>query len=57
MERIVKYEGSDRHLGHACERYALYRYFELGSKPRIEVSVDLHDVDADRIIQWLAERL
>lgn len=55
VERIVK---------RPQELYSLYRYFMLGvdmvdgsATARCEVSVDLADVDADTIIQHLAERL
>jgi len=37
--------------------YYLYRYFTFGDNPTINVSVDLDGVDADRVIQHLAERL
>ena len=53
IERIVKYttHRADEEL------YALYRYFTLGINRPIEISIDLQDVDADRVIQHLAERL
>ena len=37
--------------------YSLYRYFTFGDNPTINVSVDLNEVDADHVIQYLAERL
>ena len=55
VERDVKYDGAV---------YSLFRYFEIGmvmdadsASVRTVVSVDLQDVDADRVIQHLAERL
>lgn len=66
VERIVKYEGRHPHLGTACTLYSLFRYFELGTElnnagkiasAQTVVSVDLQEVDADRVIQHLAERL
>lgn len=54
VERILKMDGL----------YWLHRYFMLGvdmvdgsASARCEVSIDLENVDADRIIQHLAERL
>lgn len=54
VERIVK----------VWDRYSLYRYFEMPTRYEgneastpIVVSVDLSGVDADTIIQHLAERL
>lgn len=48
VERIIKVVNS----------YYLYRYFTLGGNDHnIFVSVDLQAVDADHIIQHLAERL
>ena len=53
VERIVKYG----------DGYYLYRYFEIGGIKngtyvfKVMVSVDLVDVNADRIICELAERL
>ena len=55
VERIVKCKT------HRAEEelYSLYRYFTLGDRfgTEVHVSVDLQDVDADRVIQHLAERL
>lgn len=56
VERIIKVQ---RPLGtdpRAIEsRYTLYRYFLIGSQ--WQVSVDLESVDADRMIQEMAERV
>lgn len=53
VERVVKYTPAypNRTV------YSLYRYFTLGDEPNVHVSVDLQEVDADRVIQHLAERL
>ena len=49
IERILKFDGE----------YYLFRYFMLRSlgKEEVCVSADLQAVDADRVIQELAERL
>ena len=58
VERIFKYRASD-----SMEMiYSLHRYVQLGlDSPgigiRVECSIDLQDVDADRVIQFLGERL
>ena len=46
-EHIVKHIDSDL--------YSLYRYFELFDG--VEVSVDLSEVRAERVMQWLGDRL
>jgi len=58
VERVVKFAARNCHTGiYAGHRYSLYRYFTLGDEPNVHVSVDLQEVDADRVIQHLAERL
>lgn len=53
VERVVKF-----HTHRAGEElYSLDRYFTIGDEPNVLVSVDLTEVDADRVIQELAERL
>ena len=60
VERIIKFDTGE------TVWYSLFRYFELGvhvtedgkvASDRTEVSIDLQDVSADRVIQHLAERL
>jgi len=57
VERIVKREYRDRDFRGEKMMYSLYRYFTIGDGPVIHVSVDLENVDADHVIQHLAERL
>ena len=53
VERIVKYQ-----IESGSWMYSLYRYFTLGDCVcKIHVSVDLENVDADEVIQHLAEKL
>lgn len=59
VERILKYRASS-----SMEMvYRLHRYVQYGIPDhaefsiRVECSVDLEDVDADTVIQTLAERL
>ena len=53
VERIIR----RRPYGTTLDLYTMYRYFTLGTRPDVLISVDLDDVDADRVIQHLAERL
>jgi len=54
IERIVKYR---THIA-GQELYSLYRYFTIGECVcNVQVSVDLDGVEADRVIQELAERV
>ncbi len=58
VSRVIKYPAEL-----ACNvTYCLFRYFTLsndtpGNGERVCVSIDLQDVDADRVIQHLAEQL
>lgn len=55
VERIVKVVNPHRA---DQETYSLYRYFTIGDCTcNVHVSVDLDGVDADEVIQHLAERL
>ena len=54
VERVIKYASTS---GNKQEIYSLYRYFTIGDRPDVFVSVDLFEVDADQVIQHLAERL
>ena len=57
VERVVKYRTRHPHTNEMGVLYSLYRYFTLGDRPEVHVSVDLQEVSADRVIQHLAERL
>ena len=57
VERVVKFRTRHPHTNEPAVLYSLYRYFTLGDQPNVHVSVDLQEVNADRVIQHLAERL
>lgn len=57
VERVVKFASHNANGIFSGMQYSLFRYFTLGDRPNVHVSVDLQEVDADRVIQHLAERL
>ena len=57
VRTIDSYDDTVERIVRVGTIYYLYRYFTFGVNPTINVSVDLDGVDADRVIQHLAERL
>ncbi len=57
VRTIDTYTSSCERIVRVVNTYYLFRYFTLGDNPQIHVSVDLDAVDADEVINHLANQL